>query len=226
MSKSGRLFEIIQILRTADRPVTAQTIAVGLEVAKRTVYRDIATLQAMRVPIEGEAGIGYIMRPGYDLPPLMFEAEEIEAIVVGLAMLGRTRDIGLLRAAERASRKIASATPQHAGPLADRALYASHWNAIPESETDTQFIREALRDEDRLSIAYTDAQGAESTRTILPLAMIYYIDAIVLAAWCELREDFRHFRLDRITRADRLNTPFIDRAASLLQKWRDTTNLT
>jgi predicted DNA-binding transcriptional regulator YafY len=110
--------------------------------------------------------------------------------------------------------------------LADRALYASHWNAIPESETDTQFIREALRDEDRLSIAYTDAQGAESTRTILPLAMIYYIDAIVLAAWCELREDFRHFRLDRITMADRLNTPFKDRAVSLRQKWRETTNLT
>lgn len=226
MSKSGRLFEIIQILRAADRPLTAQAMADGLEVTKRTVYRDIATLQAMRVPIEGEAGIGYIMRPGYNLPPLMFDAEEMEAIVVGLAMLGRTQDHGLLRAAERASRKISSAIPEHAGPLADRALYASNWNAIPKSDTDARFFREALREEDRLSIAYTDAQGTESTRTILPLAIIYYIDSIVLAAWCQLREDFRHFRLDRITRADRLNTPFDDCAASLRQKWRDTTNLT
>ena len=110
--------------------------------------------------------------------------------------------------------------------MADRALYASNWNAIPKSDTDARFFREALREEDRLSIAYTDAQGTESTRTILPLAIIYYIDSIVLAAWCQLREDFRHFRLDRITRADRLNTPFHDCAASLRQKWRDTTNLT
>lgn len=225
MSKSGRLFEIIQILRAADRPMTGQAIADMLEVAKRTVYRDIAALQAMRVPIEGEAGIGYIMRPGYDLPPLMFDAEEIEAIVVGLAMLGRTRDSGLLTAAHRAGSKIASAVPNHAGPLADRTLYASSWNTIPDSETDTRFFREALRDEDRLRIDYTDAEGAASTRTILPLGMIYYIDAVVLAAWCELRNDFRHFRIDRIARAERLNTPFRDRAAALRRQWRETANL-
>lgn len=225
MSKSGRLFEIIQILRAANRPMTAQSIADTLEVAKRTVYRDIATLQGMRVPIEGEAGIGYIMRPGYDLPPLMFDAEEIEAIVVGLAMLGRTRDSGLLSAADRAGRKIASAVPNHAGPLADRTLYASSWNTIPESETDTRFFREALRDEDRLRIDYKDAEGKASSRSILPLGMIYYIDAVVLAAWCELRSDFRHFRIDRIVKADRLNAPFRDRAAALRRQWRETANL-
>lgn len=226
MSKSGRLFEIIQILRASARPMTAQTIADALEVTKRTVYRDIATLQAMRVPIVGEAGIGYVMRPGYDLPPLMFDADEIEAIVIGLAMLGRTRDTGLLHAAERAGRKIASAIPAHAGPLIDRSLYASTWNAIPDSQTDMQFFREAVRDEDRLCLHYRDGKGTESTRTVLPLAMIYYIDSIVLAAWCERRADFRHFRLDRIVKADRLNDPFNDRATALRKAWRETTNLT
>jgi len=183
MSKSGRLFEIIQILRSTARPLTAQAIADALEVAKRTVYRDIATLQAMRVPIAGEAGVGYVMRPGYDLPPLMFDADETEAIIVGLAMLGRTRDQGLLRAAESAARKIGSALPQQAGTLEERTLYASAWNAIPEA--DAAFFREALREEDRLRVDYTDASGEETTRTILPLGMIYYIDGIVLGAWCE-----------------------------------------
>ncbi|MDF1748100.1 MAG: YafY family protein [Alphaproteobacteria bacterium] len=225
MSKSGRLFEIIQILRISDCPMTAQAIADALEVAKRTVYRDITALQAMRVPIEGEAGIGYIMRPGYDLPPLMFDAEEIEAIVVGLAMLGRTRDSGLLRAAERAGRKIASAIPDHTDRLADRTLYASGWNIIPDSETEIRYFREAVRDEDRLCIHYRNGEGTESTRTILPLGMIYYVDAIVLAAWCELREDFRHFRIDRIRKADRLNAPFKDRATALRRKWRESSHL-
>jgi HTH domain len=105
MSRSDRMFEIIQLLRSADQPLTADAIAGTLEVTKRTVYRDISALAAMRVPIEGEAGVGYIMRPGFDLPPLMFTAEEVEAIVVGLALLGRTGDDGLLSAATTSVRR-------------------------------------------------------------------------------------------------------------------------
>ena len=111
MSRSSRMFEIIQLLRAADGPLTAEAMAGTLEVTKRTVYRDIAALQAMRVPIDGEAGVGYVMRPGFDLPPLMFTAEEVEAIVVGLALLGRTGDGGLVAAAERAGHKISEVLP-------------------------------------------------------------------------------------------------------------------
>ena len=99
MSRSNRMFEIIQLLRSAERPMTAHDLAEALEVVTRTIYRDIAALQAMKVPIEGEAGIGYVMRAGFDLPPLMFTTEEVEAIVVGLALLRRTGDIGLQAAA-------------------------------------------------------------------------------------------------------------------------------
>jgi len=216
MSRSDRMFEIIQILRAQDGPVTAAHLAEKLEVTERTIYRDVAALQAMRVPIAGEAGIGYIMRPGYDLPPLMFDTEEAEAVLVGLSLIGRTGDSALKSASERAGRKIASVLPDgRAGP----GLYASGWNAVPTAEIDSAFYRTAIREADRIHIAYRDAEGAESERTILPIGLIYYIEAVVLAAWCELRADFRHFRLDRITSANRQDRPFKQDAERLRKAW-------
>jgi len=217
MSRSTRLFEIIQILRHAEAPVTAQAIADALEVAKRTTYRDIAALQAMRLPIEGEAGIGYVMRAGFDLPPLMFTSEEMEAIVVGLALLGRTGDLGLERAAERAAWKISDVLPDDAQPPA--SLHVSRWNQIPESSVEAGRLRRFIREEAELNITYRDLKDRRTIRTICPLALIYYIDVVVVAAWCKLRHAFRHFRVERIEECRPTGNHFSESGAQLREAW-------
>lgn len=220
MSRSTRMFEIIQLLRSARQPMTAQAIATALEVTKRTVYRDIATLQARRVPILGEAGVGYVMRSGYDLPPLMFTSDEIEAIVVGLALIGRTGDSGLQDAAESAGRKIGNVLPDGGQDLSNWPLFASNWHAVPDSTIDPTLLREAIRDEAKLRLLYADVKGDHSTRLVLPLALIYYVDSLVLAAWCELRQDFRHFRIDRIVRAEATGDRFTGTGDALRRDWQ------
>ena len=221
MSRSDRMFEIIQMLRSADKPLTAETMAGSLEVTKRTVYRDIAALQAMRVPIEGEAGVGYIMRPGFDVPPLMFTSEEIEAMVVGLSLLRRTGDTGLQAAAERVGRKISDVLPDDTERgLDQRPLYASGWNAIPTAQVDLRLLRRAIRDGETLRITYRDGQTETTERTIKPLAVIYYIEAVLLTAWCELRQDFRHFRIDRIADCAPTGQRFQGEGDRLRAEWR------
>ncbi len=222
MSRSIRMFEIIQLLRNADAPLTANDIANRLEVTKRTIYRDIAALQAMRVPIEGEAGVGYVMRPGFDLPPLMFTAEEVEAIVVGLALLGRTGDAGLQSAAASAGQKIGAVLPgdgEH--DLKDWPLYTSNWNAIPPSRVDLRILRKAIREEEKVRLTYSDAEGKRTQRTVTPLAILYHIEVVVLAAWCELRSDFRHFRVDRIVDFKPVGTQLAGEAKLLGARWRE-----
>lgn len=216
MPRSTRMFETIQILRQASAPVTAQSIADQLEVTKRTVYRDIASLQAMSVPIEGEAGIGYVMRAGFDLPPLMLTAEEVEALFVGAALLQRTGDAGLQKAARSATGKIAAALPE--GTSADVPLLVSGWTRIPESKT-ADALRGFIRDSEKVQITYEDLSGNRSERAVLPLAMIYYVDSVLLAAWCTLREDFRHFRVDRISSCIPLGERYPDRCQRLRFEW-------
>lgn len=226
MSRSDRMFEIIQLLRSAERPVTSHELAKTLEVAQRTVYRDIAALQAMRVPIEGEAGIGYVMRAGFDLPPLMFTAEEVEAIVVGMALLRRTGDVGLQAASSGVSAKIAEVLPdERERDLEDRHLYASAWGADPPGQADLTAVRRAIREETKLRITYTDAQERRSERTIKPLAILYYLEVVVLAAWCELRVGFRHFRLDRILSCETTGDRFLGEGKELRALWRDQHDL-
>jgi predicted DNA-binding transcriptional regulator YafY len=207
------MFEIIQMLRAANGPSTAAQIAEALEVTKRTIYRDIASLQAMRVPIEGAAGVGYIMRPGYDLPPMNFDVEEAEAITVGLSMIARTGDKGLLQAARRAARKLAEATA-----FSD-TVYSSNWAPEVPDTVNMAALRQAIRSETKLALNYCDAAGVTTRRTVLPVAVVYYSDAIVLAAWCELRQDFRHFRPDRIEALEILAEGFAGRGKALRQAW-------
>lgn len=222
MSRSDRMFEVIQILRSAAAPLTAAEIAEALEVTKRTVYRDIATLQAMRVPIEGEAGIGYVMRPGFDLPPVMFTAEEAEAIIVGLALLGRTGDKSLLKAARSASRKLADIVPEDLEDDFDVPyLHASDWHAIPPSLIDPELLRRAIRETQVLSITYVDAKSDMTVRTIKPLAVVYYVEALVIVAWCDLRGDFRHFRIDRIQICTATGVRFDGEADRLRRRWKE-----
>lgn len=213
MPKSDRLFEVIQILRAATAPMKAADIAGLLEVSKRTIYRDIATLQAMRTPIYGEAGIGYVMRRGYDLPPVNFDVDEAEAITIGLSMIARTGDAQLLKSAKSAARKLSEAAPQ------SDTLIASNWGTETSEHVDPYFIRQAIRSETKLQIVYHDAKDVESKRIIWPLILIYYADNTMLVAWCELRNDFRHFRLDRVVECVAEAAQFSGKGSALRKTW-------
>lgn len=199
MRRTDRLFEVIQILRSETRSITAEAIAGRLGVSTRTIYRDIQVLQAMRTPIEGEAGVGYLMREGYDLPPLNFSVEGIEAIVVGLSLVGQTGGLGLQKAARQVSRKIDAIRGQMESlQVSDRMA------KIPEA-VDPEQLRLAIRHEQYIELGYRDQQERESHRQVKPLAIIYYVHAMLLVIWCELCQDFRHFRVDRITACQLLN---------------------
>jgi predicted DNA-binding transcriptional regulator YafY len=194
-------------------------LAAELEVSKRTLYRDVATLQSMRVPIEGAAGIGYVMRRGYDLPPLMFTPAEIEALLVGIALLRRTGDRGLRGAAASALRKIADVMPPERAEPRIAPLYVSAWEpAVPE-HIDLRLVRRAIDEERKLLLHYRNRGGASTRRRIRPLAMVYYADSLVVAAWCDLRRDFRHFRPDRMDTCVLLASRFAGESAALRRAW-------
>jgi predicted DNA-binding transcriptional regulator YafY len=210
LRRADRLFDILRILRAAKQPITGASIADELEVAVRTVYRDIATLQARRIPIEGAAGIGYVLRRGFDLPPLMFTEDEAEAIAVGVRMLARIGDPGLQKAAESVLSKVTLVVPD---PLRDylgaAPVYVSKSGApVPAQRDLPTTIRHAIRDGRKMHIAYRDEEGRETLRVIQPFAVAYYVEATLVCAWCELRNGIRHFRTDRIGRAEVLDEGF------------------
>jgi predicted DNA-binding transcriptional regulator YafY len=192
MLKTDRLFEIIHILRKARDPVTAFDLAMRLEVTPRTIYRYIAMLQSMRIPIEGAAGVGYIMRKGYDLPPLNFDVEELEAIAIGLSLLSRTGDQHLQNAARRVLTKIET------GKVAENSLRVAEWGIAAPQSTDMRGVRRAIRDEQKMQITYQNEQGEKTERVILPIALTYFVEVAIISAWCELRQGFHNFRVDRI----------------------------
>lgn len=223
MNRSNRLFEIILLLRRAKRPMTADKLAQSLEVTVRTIYRDIAALQTMRIPIEGEAGVGYRMRPGFDLPPLMLTLEEVEAITVGLALLRRTGDKGLLQAAQRVKRKLAEVVPRELqGALDQNALQVSSYGITAPTTVDLTRLRAAIRNEQKLQLIYQGEDGKATERTVQPLALFYYVEVVVLVAWCELRQDFRHFRVDRIAQCVELDASFAPMGDALRARWMAT----
>ncbi|HWK43218.1 MAG TPA: YafY family protein [Stellaceae bacterium] len=218
MRRTTRLFEIIQVLRSARKPMTAAAIAETLEVTKRTVYRDIASLQANSVPIHGEAGVGYVMRCGYDLPPLMLSVEEVEAVVVALSLVGRTGDRGLKAAAASVQNKIAAVLP-YQRPIDQVSLFTSTWGVDEPACVDLGLIRRAIREERKLSLAYRDDRDRVTERIVRPIAIIYYVEVINIVAWCELREGFRHFRADRIHACTTLESRFEGEGSTLRTAW-------
>ena len=220
MRRSDRLFDIIQRLRTASGPVTAAALAADLEVTPRTVYRDIATLQARRVPIEGAAGVGYLLRRGFDLPPLMFTVDEVEAIAVGARMVRRLRDPKLQEAAESVLAKVTVVVPDALrASLAASPVFVSEGDAVAATGVDMAELRAAIRDSRKLHIAYADESGRRTHRTIWPIAMAYYVDVTLVGAWCELRADYRNFRVERIQSSKVLEEHFDQENGRLFREW-------
>ncbi|KQT65907.1 MULTISPECIES: helix-turn-helix transcriptional regulator [unclassified Aureimonas] len=220
MRRADRLLQIVQALRRRRGPMTAQALADELEVSRRTIYRDVLDLQASLVPIEGEAGIGYVLRPGYDLPPLMFTVEEIEAIVLG-ARLARDRgDARLARAADDVLAKVSAVLPP---PLAV-AMERSALLVPSRADDDAAFgpymatLRQAVRERARLRIGYADASGAVTTRVVWPLALLFFSRVTLLGCWCELRASYRFFRTDRIEDPQAVGGRFDARNGALLDE--------
>jgi predicted DNA-binding transcriptional regulator YafY len=220
MRPADRLFDIIQTLRTAVQPVTAAELADKLEVTVRTIYRDIAALQGSRVPIEGAPGLGYVLRRGFDLPPLMFTTEEVDAIAIGVRLLRRLRDPKLQQAAESVLGKLSAVVPPPLqSQLVKAPLYVSDGSAPAISGIDLSELRNAIRETRKIAIAYVDEEGRRTERTIWPIAMAYYVDVTLVGAWCELRNDFRHFRVDRILTSHLLDERFSADSGRLTDEW-------
>lgn len=198
MRRADRLFEIIQLLRRR-RVLTARAIAERLEVSERTIYRDIQALVASRVPIEGEAGVGYSLRKGYDLPPLMFTAEELEALVFGARIVRGWSDSELARAADAALARIEPVLPEHLRRLlADATLWVPDGGRRAPLAFDLARLRAAIRERRKIRFRYRDEKGTRTHRTVHPLTLWFYGPVWLAGAWCELRTDLRFFRLDRM----------------------------
>lgn len=203
MRRADRLFQIVQYLR-GGRLLTARRLAGRLEVSERTIYRDIADLIGSGVPIEGEAGIGYLLRSGYDLPPLMFSRSEIAALVTGARMVRSFGGADMALAAEEALIKIAAVLPEALRDSPAGVTIHAH-DAGALSDDDRAMIDRLDRATEahrKLSLVYRDAEGHVTERTVRPLALWFWGKVWTLIAWCELREDFRMFRIDRITAAE------------------------
>jgi predicted DNA-binding transcriptional regulator YafY len=222
VSRTARLFELLDALRAHRRPVTAAQLAEGLSVSVRTIYRDVQTLIGLGAPIDGGAGLGYVLRSGFFLPPLMFSEEELEALVLGARWVRAQGDAGLARAADSALAKIATASPRDLRErIAETGLWAPRIGSDAGEEAPLGALREAIRRERKVRFRYVDATGAASDRQVWPIALAFFEGVRVLAAWCELREDFRHFRADRIVQLEPLSEPYPRARRELVTQWRE-----
>ncbi|GAB2911882.1 helix-turn-helix transcriptional regulator [Paralcaligenes ginsengisoli] len=223
MSRSERLLELLQSLRRHRLPVSGAKLAYDLGISIRTLYRDIASLQAQGAMIEGEPGIGYVLRPGFMLPPLMFSDDEIEALVLGSRWVSKRADRQLSAAASNALAKIASVLPDDLrNNMDNNALFVGPHDTTALEHIDLKLARQAIRTGCKLVIAYSDQNGVESHRTIWPFAIGFFETSRVLVAWCELRGDFRHFRTDRISSLSLLDLRYPRSKQALLKEWRKT----
>jgi predicted DNA-binding transcriptional regulator YafY len=227
LSRSQRLLDLIQILRRHRYPVTGEKLAAELKISLRTVYRDIATLQAQGATIEGEPGLGYLLRPGFMLPPLMFSEEEIEALVLGSRWVARRADKKLKLAATNVLAKIAAVLPNELrSQLQFSGLLIGPVEAeIPHDDEIEAFIRQAIRKEHKIEIRYSDFKKNESKRIIWPIALGFFEAVHVIVAWCELRQNYRHFRTDRILALTPQEVKYPVYRQTLLKKWRDLNNI-
>lgn len=224
MSRTERLLDLIQLLRRHRFPVSGVLLAQELGISLRTLYRDISMLKGQGAPIEGEAGMGYVLRPGFTLPPLMFTADEIEAIVLGSRWVADRTDTQLKFAAQNALAKIAAVLPNELREqLEISGLLIAPGNLAASKDSDLILIRKAIRLEKKLQLTYQDVNENFSQRVIWPLALGFFDQVRILIAWCELRKDFRHFRTDRIIELNLTETNYPERRQTLLKKWKTLT---
>ena len=221
MRRADRLFQIVQHLR-GGRLVTAGGLAERLEVSERTIYRDIADLQSCGVPIDGEAGVGYLMRDGFDLPPLMFTRDEIVALVAGARLIRAWGGASMARAAEEALIKIEAVLPDAERHRANQVeIHAIAPEMTAEVRERIDAIEKAIEDRNRLQLDYLDAEAQPTDRVIRPLGLWFWGKVWTLVAWCELRDDFRMFRLDRIVRMKKTGETFrLERGKTLMDFYR------
>jgi predicted DNA-binding transcriptional regulator YafY len=222
VARAERLLDLIQVLRRHRRPVSGQTLADELGISLRTVYRDIQTLIGQGAAIDGEAGIGFILRPGFVLPPLMFSEEEVEALVLGSRWVADRADARLAIAARDALAKIAAVLPaEFRNDLETSALLVGPGAPIGAGDAELLAIRRAIRSERKLAITYLDLKERSSSRTIWPFALAFFDRARVVVAWCEMRQAFRHFRTDRITALTAAEERYPRRRQALMKEWRE-----
>lgn len=223
MARSDRLMTLTQALRRRRHPVTAATLAEETAVSERTIYRDIASLQASGVPIRGEAGIGYVLENGFDLPPLMLTAEECEALMLGARFVRQRGDAALGRVIDDAIAKIEAVLPENLRlSLREASLYAPVFGAMPSEVISVEDLRRAVRDNRKIRLRYRDLSERETTRIVWPVLLGYFERTRGLVAFCEMRNDFRHFRTDRMLELEVLETRPPRRRAVLLKEWEKT----
>lgn len=203
MSRSTRLLALLQALRGRRHPVTAAVLAAELQVSERTIYRDLGGLAALGAPVQGEAGVGYVLRAGLFLPPLMLSEDEADAILLGLRYVDQRGDETLKKAARDARAKVTAVLSKERQAMAEAPLSVPGPNGqrFPENKVPLALLRAAIKGQQRLAIEYADERGAKSRRTVWPLQLGFMDEARVLNAWCELRKGFRFFRTDRILAA-------------------------
>ncbi|MBS0528521.1 MAG: YafY family transcriptional regulator [Proteobacteria bacterium] len=226
MSRAQRLLDLIQALRRHRFPVTGAALAEELGISLRTLYRDVETLKAQGAHIDGEPGVGYILRPGFMLPPLMFSEEEIEALVLGGRWVAERTDEPLGRAASNALAKIAAVLPDDLKlSLETSTLLIGPDLRVAAGDTELPTVRQAIRTERKLRIDYVDERERPTERTIWPFALAFFERARVVVAWCEMRKAYRNFRTDRIKTLTVAGGRYPRRRQALLKEWRAIENI-
>jgi len=226
MSRAERLLDLIQTLRRHRRPVSGNELADEFGVSLRTIYRDIESLVAQGAPIEGEAGVGYVLRSGFTLPPLMFSDDEIAAITLGSGLVARAADPALARAARDALAKVAAVLPAgRADQVHGSGLLAGPASLAAIDRVNLAPIRQAIRVEHKLRITYQDEKGSTSERQIWPILLTFCTNVRLLAAWCELRQSYRQFRTDRISAFAEIGERYPRRRQIMIKEWREVMGL-
>jgi predicted DNA-binding transcriptional regulator YafY len=227
MRRTERLFELLDRLRARKSPATADQLAGELGISRRSIYRDINTLRAIGAPIDGEAGVGFRLQPGFLLPPLMLTPDELDALALGASWVRQRADPALATAAETALAKIGAVLPETVVTFGEiPALVTAAPADAPADAASAGLLRDAIRRQRRIAVDYCDAEGRCSSRILWPIAIAYFDDARLLAAWCETRSAFRHLRLDRMTQIKVLEERYPERRVRLLKRWREQDAMT
>jgi predicted DNA-binding transcriptional regulator YafY len=221
MSRTSRLFELINILRAHRMPVTADDLARDLGISPRSVYRDIETLRSLGAPVDGQAGVGFRLGDGFFLPEFALLPDEIDALILGLGWVRQRADPAMARDSESALAKIlAAASSASVGHEDPPPFFSAASLSQRMDPPQVAHLRDAIRRQRKVAISYEDARGAVSERIIWPIAIVYFDDVRVLAAWCEAKAAFRHFRVDRVRVSTTLDDRYPGRRHALVEKWR------